>query len=34
MKDGAILETGTHEELMARDGEYCKMFNIQAKAFE
>ncbi|KAJ7237733.1 P-loop containing nucleoside triphosphate hydrolase protein [Mycena haematopus] len=34
MKEGTILETGTHEELMARDGEYCKMFKIQAAAFE
>ncbi|KAJ7765689.1 P-loop containing nucleoside triphosphate hydrolase protein [Mycena metata] len=33
MKEGAILESGTHEELMALDGEYCKMFEIQAKAF-
>ncbi|KAF8209317.1 P-loop containing nucleoside triphosphate hydrolase protein [Mycena galopus ATCC 62051] len=34
MKEGSILETGTHDELMARDGEYRKMFNIQATAFE
>ncbi|KAF8209316.1 P-loop containing nucleoside triphosphate hydrolase protein [Mycena galopus ATCC 62051] len=34
MKEGSILETGTHNELMARDGEYCKMFKMQATAFE
>ncbi|KAJ7041945.1 P-loop containing nucleoside triphosphate hydrolase protein [Mycena alexandri] len=34
MKEGSILESGTHEELMALDGEYCKMFEIQAKAFD
>ncbi|KAJ7041944.1 P-loop containing nucleoside triphosphate hydrolase protein [Mycena alexandri] len=33
MKEGAILESGTHEELMALDGEYRKMSEIQAKAF-
>ncbi|KAJ7310586.1 P-loop containing nucleoside triphosphate hydrolase protein, partial [Mycena albidolilacea] len=33
MKDGRILETGTHTELMALNGEYCKMFKIQATAF-
>ncbi|KAJ6455965.1 P-loop containing nucleoside triphosphate hydrolase protein [Mycena vitilis] len=34
MKDGSITESGTHDELMERDGEYCKMYKIQAKAFE
>jgi ABC-type multidrug transport system fused ATPase/permease subunit len=34
MKDGRILETGTHTELMALNGEYCKMFKIQATAFQ
>ncbi|KAJ7765688.1 P-loop containing nucleoside triphosphate hydrolase protein [Mycena metata] len=34
MKDGAVLESGTHDELMALDGEYGKMFEIQAKAFD
>ncbi|KAK0464132.1 P-loop containing nucleoside triphosphate hydrolase protein [Armillaria novae-zelandiae] len=33
MKDGTIVETGTHEELMARQGEYAKLYNIQASAF-
>ncbi|KAJ6606097.1 P-loop containing nucleoside triphosphate hydrolase protein [Mycena vulgaris] len=34
MKAGTIIECGKHEELLALDGEYCKMFNIQAKAFD
>ncbi|KAJ7611789.1 P-loop containing nucleoside triphosphate hydrolase protein [Roridomyces roridus] len=34
MKEGAIIESGTHEELLELGGEYCKMFNIQAKAFD
>ncbi|KAF7359053.1 ABC transporter ATP-binding protein [Mycena sanguinolenta] len=34
MNEGKIIEMGTHEELMERDGEYCKMFKIQAAAFE
>ncbi len=33
MKDGTIAESGTHEELMAREGEYAKLYNIQASAF-
>nr|GAT43730.1 ABC transporter ATP-binding protein [Mycena chlorophos] len=33
MKEGQIEEKGTHAELMALDGEYAKMFKIQAKAF-
>ncbi|KAJ6630319.1 P-loop containing nucleoside triphosphate hydrolase protein [Mycena sp. CBHHK59/15] len=33
MKDGAIIESGTHEELMTLSGEYCKMYKIQANAF-
>ncbi|KAF9035478.1 hypothetical protein BJ165DRAFT_1509755, partial [Panaeolus papilionaceus] len=33
MKDGTIAEIGTHEELMKNDGEYAKLYNIQANAF-
>jgi len=33
MKDGLISEVGTHTELMGKDGEYAKLYNIQAKAF-
>jgi hypothetical protein len=33
MKDGAIAESGTHEALISNDGEYSKLYNIQASAF-
>ncbi|KAH6893733.1 P-loop containing nucleoside triphosphate hydrolase protein [Coprinopsis sp. MPI-PUGE-AT-0042] len=33
MKDGALVEKGTHEELMEVKGEYCKLYKIQADAF-
>ena len=29
MKDGRIVETGRHEELMARNGEYTELYNSQ-----
>jgi ABC-type multidrug transport system fused ATPase/permease subunit len=29
IQDGAVLEMGTHRDLMALDGEYAKLFNIQ-----
>ncbi|PBK72149.1 P-loop containing nucleoside triphosphate hydrolase protein [Armillaria solidipes] len=34
MKDGAIAEAGTHANLMELDGEYAKLYNIQARAFK
>jgi hypothetical protein len=35
MKDGCLVETGTHEELMKiPDGAYFKLYDIQSKAFE
>ena len=34
MKEGKLFEHGTHTELMKRQGEYFKMYNIQAKAFD
>lgn len=33
MKDGSVAETGTHEELMLKNSEYAKLYNIQASAF-
>jgi hypothetical protein len=33
MKAGRIEELGTHTELIKKDGEYAKLFNIQAQAF-
>ena len=33
MKDGTVAEMGTHEELMPKNGEYAKLYNVQASAF-
>ncbi|KAF8967246.1 P-loop containing nucleoside triphosphate hydrolase protein [Flammula alnicola] len=33
MKDGTIMETGSHDELMEKRGEYAKLYEIQASAF-
>ncbi|TFK24505.1 P-loop containing nucleoside triphosphate hydrolase protein [Coprinopsis marcescibilis] len=33
MKDGRVAETGRHEELMLLNGEYAKLYKIQADAF-
>jgi ATP-binding cassette subfamily B (MDR/TAP) protein 1 len=30
MRDGQVLEQGTHEELMSRDGPYAELVNLQA----
>ena len=29
MKDGDIIEQGTHDELIAKDGFYAKLYNSQ-----
>lgn len=34
MKDGEIVEFGTHENLMKKEGEYFKLYNIQAKYYK
>ncbi|MFC0190156.1 ABC transporter ATP-binding protein [Fictibacillus aquaticus] len=31
MKDGEIIESGTHEELISKPSEYSQLFNLQAK---
>lgn len=30
MKDGSIVERGTHEALLTLNGEYARLFNAQA----
>ncbi|KAJ7644001.1 P-loop containing nucleoside triphosphate hydrolase protein [Roridomyces roridus] len=34
MKDGNLVESGTHEELIKMGGEYFKLYDVQAKAFD
>jgi len=34
LKDGKIIESGNHETLIKRDGEYAEMFNTQAKHYK
>ncbi|KAJ3916019.1 P-loop containing nucleoside triphosphate hydrolase protein [Lentinula edodes] len=34
MKDGMVAEYGSHAELLAKKGEYHKMYKIQAQAFD
>jgi ATP-binding cassette, subfamily B, bacterial len=31
MKEGKMVECGTHQELMDKDGEYAKLVNIQTE---
>jgi ATP-binding cassette subfamily B protein len=33
LRDGSILEHGTHEELMARRGTYAELFELQAAGY-
>jgi ATP-binding cassette subfamily B protein len=32
MEDGAIVEQGTHDELLAADGAYARLYNSQFTA--
>ena len=31
---GAIIELGTHDELMEKDGAYAHMFEVQAQYYQ
>ena len=33
LKNGAVIESGTHDELMKKNGQYAFMFNLQAKNY-
>jgi len=33
LKDGAIIDQGTHTELLARDGLYAELFRLQAEGY-
>jgi ATP-binding cassette subfamily B protein len=33
LEDGRVLEEGTHAELLALDGRYASLFNLQAEAY-
>ncbi|KAI0819110.1 P-loop containing nucleoside triphosphate hydrolase protein [Irpex lacteus] len=33
MKDGQLVEAGTHAQLMALEGEYRRLYDVQARAF-
>jgi ABC-type multidrug transport system fused ATPase/permease subunit len=34
IKDGMIVEAGTHHELMALEGEYYRLFTMQATQYD
>ena len=34
LQDGVITESGTHEELMALDGQYAYMFGVQSQYYK
>jgi ATP-binding cassette subfamily B protein len=34
LKDGSVLEIGTHEELMLNGKLYAELFNLQASGYQ
>ncbi len=34
MEEGRIIEEGTHDELVSKDGFYSKAFKLQAKGYK
>ena len=33
MKAGKVVESGSHDELVSKDGMYAQMYHMQAQAF-
>ena len=33
LENGTLLELGTHEELIAKEGKYAELFALQAKGY-
>jgi ATP-binding cassette, subfamily B, bacterial len=33
LRDGSVAEQGTHDALMRADGEYARLFRLQAQGF-
>ena len=33
LEDGHIIEQGSHEELMKRNGQYARLFSLQAQKY-
>jgi len=34
LEQGTILESGTHAELLVKNGRYAELFNLQAKGYQ
>jgi ATP-binding cassette subfamily B protein len=34
LDNGTILEMGTHQELLERDGRYAELFKLQAQGYQ
>ena len=34
LRDGGVAEEGTHDQLMARNGEYAALFQVQAQYYQ
>jgi ATP-binding cassette, subfamily B, bacterial len=34
LEDGRIIEKGTHDELLAQNGRYARLFNLQAESYQ